>query len=146
MARGKFSGPRHGCRAHRALVVLCDCGAMIAADWMTMSAFPQSPSEFDRDVVQQLLRWKLIGRHGDGYRILDAGLQFLGVLIKDETPGVPVSGRYVPPRRELSSRHRPVQPVIRPGAFDYRDIPSNHAGKAVAYHSSITVDGKDGTA
>jgi hypothetical protein len=139
MARGNLSGPRHGSRAYRALVALYQCGAMGEAEWMEMSSFLQSRFEFKRDVVQQLLRWKLIAPHGDGHRILEAGLRFLGFVIKEEVPGAPTPGRYVPPRQDLSTRHRPVQRVMRPGAFDYRDIPSVHAGKPVAYRSSITV-------
>jgi hypothetical protein len=146
MARGKFNGPRHGSRAYRSLVALYQCGAMGEAEWMEMSSFLQSRSEFKRDVVQQLLHWKLIAQHGDGHRILEAGLRFLGVLPEEDKPGAPTPGRYVPPRHDLSARHRPTLRVMRPGAFEYRDIPSVHAGKPVAYRSSITVQDEDVTA
>jgi hypothetical protein len=113
---------------------------------MTMASFLQSRSEFNRDVIQPLLLWKLVARHNDGYCTTGAGLRFLGVLVKEETPAAPAPGRYVPPRRDLSVTHRPALRVMRPGAFDYREIPSVHAGKPVAYRSSITVQGEDVTA
>jgi hypothetical protein len=141
-----LSGPRHGSRAYRSLVALYQCGAMGEAEWMEMSSFLQSRAEFQRDVVQQLLHWKLIATHQDGHRILEAGLRYLGVLPEEEKPGVPATGRYVPPRQDLSARNRPALRVMRPGAFDYRDIPSVHAGKQVAYRSSITVQDEDVTA
>lgn len=139
MARGNLSGPRRGSRAYRSLVALYECGAMAEGEWMDSASFLQSRSEFQRDVVQQLLRWKLIAPHAGGYRILEAGLRFLGFLVEEELPGAPTPGRYVPPRRDLSAKHRPALRVTRPGAFDYRDIPSVHAGRPVAYRSSVTV-------
>jgi len=146
MARGKFSGPRQGSRAYQALVTLHECGALTEVDWMSLSCSVQSRSEFVRDVIQHLLAWGLVTRHENGYRIREAGLRFLGVLVKEEVAGMPAGGRYVPPRKVLSTKHRPVLRVMRPGAFDYRDIPSVYAGKAVAYRSSINVQGEDITA
>jgi hypothetical protein len=148
MARGKFSGPRYGSRAYQALFTLHECGEQTEADWMSLTDPKQTRSVFMRDVAQQLLAWGLVAQHGNVYRIREAGLKYLGVFIQEEeaVQRAPAPGRYAPPRRDLSAQHRPALRVTRPGAFDYRDVPSVYAGKAVAYRSSITVEGKDGTA
>jgi hypothetical protein len=139
MVRGKDAGPRHRSRAYRALVALSECGSMTVPDWMVMSDFQQSRSEFDRDVALQLAHWKLVKQVGEEYRILDAGLRYLGVLPEEVDIREPVAGRYVPPRGELSAQYRPALRVMRPGALDYRAIPSRlgdqvipHGAKAVA--------------
>lgn len=140
MAAGKSSrGPRRGSRSYRALAALFE-GPMIQATWMEMSGFDQSRAEFQRDVVQMLLRWQLVAKHGEHYLLLDAGLQYLGVSRQVQDPGAPAPGRYVPPMQPLSARHRHAPCVVRPGAFDYRDIPSRCADIHVPFKSSIKAE------
>ena len=43
-----------------------------------------------------------------------------------------------PAMRPLSPRNRAQVRVMRPGAFDYRDIPSLHGAARVPFKSSIT--------
>lgn len=145
MARGDLTGPRYGSRGYRALMALFECGAMGESEWLEMCGGKGSRAVFKRDVIELLLRQHLVARHDGDYRILPAGLRHLGYAPAEEAPGAPTPGRYVGPRQPLSAQHRPALRVMRPGAFDYRDIPSVYAGKPVEYRSSITVQHKDVT-
>jgi hypothetical protein len=145
MARGNLTGPRYGSRCYRALMALFECGSMGAAEWLEMCGGKGSLSTFSRDVIDMLLRQHLIAKHDGDYRILPAGRCHLGYAPPEESLGAPTPGRYVGPRQPLSAKHRPALRVMRPGAFDYREIPSVYAGKPVGYRSSITVQQKDVT-
>ena len=147
MAASKHSGPRRGSLAYRALSCLHALGESGAAGWKEECGFGQSSRVFDSEVIQQLLVWRLVGNNGELYLVTAAGLSYLGFAPAtpvNNTP--PASGPYVPPRLPLSARNRPALRGMRPGAFDYRDIPSVHAGKPVAYRSSITVEDEGATA
>lgn len=54
--------------------------------------------------------------------------------------GIPVTATGpAPVTRPLSPRNRALIRVMRPGAFDYRDIPSLYAHARVPFKSSITI-------
>lgn len=144
MGANNRKGPIRTSRAYRALVALADCGAMIESDWMAMSSFEQPRSQFSRDVVQMLVRWKLVQQHGNEYRIVEAGLRYIGKLPEAADPGAPTPGRYVRPMQPLSAKNRPTQRPSRPGAYDYRDIPSRHANESVPFKSSIKLETEQG--
>jgi len=143
MAASKHNGPRRGSLAYRALSCLHALGESDAAGWKEECGFGQSSRVFDCDVIQQLRVWRLVDGRGDVYLVTAAGRSYLGVA--PTTPvnnAPPASGPYVPPKLPLSPRNRPALRGMRPGAFDYRDIPSVLAGRPVAYRSSITVEGE----
>jgi hypothetical protein len=140
MGANKHTGPRRGSFAYRALKCLHAMGFAGAATWKDESAFKQSAREFDCEVVQQLLVWRLVEAKGDLYQVTAAGRSYLGfvdVASAESTSMTP--GPYVPPRLPLQPQNRPALRVMRPGALDYRAIPSRmgdqiipHGAKAVA--------------
>ena len=143
MAAAERSGPRAGSVAHRALLSLHSIGKMAIPTWMGQVEYGKSTKIFQREVVERLLGWGLIEASGLLYCVTPAGREHLGCGDVPVVIGVITPGAYVPPRRDLSPHNRPALRVMRPGAFDYRDIPSLYAGKPVEYRSSITVQHKD---
>lgn len=130
----KHTGPREGSRAHRALKSLHEHGDMYEAAWMIKAAYDRSPLEFHRSVVQPLLAWGLIQENGVSYRVTRAGRALLGVPEVMEAARVVTPGTYVPPMgRPLSAKNRPGVRVMRPGALDFRDIPSRMGEQVVQY-------------
>lgn len=130
----KHTGPREGSRAHRALKALHEHGDMYEAAWMIKAAYDHSPSEFYRSVVQPLLGWKLVKEHGISYRVTPAGRACLGVSDVPDVEPVITPGTYVPPMgRPLSAQYRPGLRVMRPGALDFREIPSRIGEQIIQY-------------
>lgn len=140
MAASKHSGPRRGSLAYRALNCLHALGKSGAVGWKDECGFGQSSRVFDSDIVQQLLVWRLVEVKGNEYSVSTAGLSYLGFApAAPVSSAPPASGPYAPPKLPLSPQNRPALRVIRPGALDYRSIPSRigdqiipHGAKAAA--------------
>jgi hypothetical protein len=134
------NGPRAGSRAYLALQFLLQVGPLDTKDWMNHTSVSKSAVKFDREVTGPLTRWKLVDVNESGvFCIAQAGRDFLDEREPEPAEQEAVSGRYVHPIQQLSARHRPQRP-LRPGAFDYRDIPSRCANVSVPYKSSIKAE------
>jgi hypothetical protein len=134
-------GPNAGSRAYLALVELHKAGGQVeAADFMKAAGWTASPGRFDQMVVKPLERFRLVFRRGTLLVLSDGGLAFLGAagaVPMPEPVVTPAAGTYV--MRPLAARNMPRLPVMRPGALDYREIPSRmgdlcipHGEKAAA--------------
>jgi hypothetical protein len=134
-------GPNPGTRAYLALVMLHKVGGQAdTADFMKAASWVDSARHFERVVVQPLEHFRLMFRRGGMLVLTDSGLAFLGAagaVPMPEAPVTPSAGAYV--MRPLSARNMPRMAVIRPGALDYREIPSRmgdlfipHGAKAAA--------------
>ena len=138
---GSIKGPTKGSGAYLALQHLQKLAGLATADnLMVQLTWSDTPARFQRLIVGPLERMRLVMRRGDQVSLTARGATFL-----DPTalPPAPAACSYVAPQRVLSPRNRPSVRCIRPGAFDYRDIPSLHAGKQVAFRSSITMPQED---
>lgn len=134
-------GPNAGSRAYLALVGLHKAGGQVnAADFMKAADWAASPAHFDRMVVKPLEHFRLMFRRGDLLVLSDSGLAFLGaagVVPMPEQVTAPAPCAYQ--MRPLAVRNMPRLAVMRPGALDYREIPSRigdlcipHGEKAAA--------------
>jgi hypothetical protein len=131
------NGPRAGSRAYLALQFLHQVGPLDTKDWMNHASVSKSAVKFDHEVTGPLTRWKFVDVNECGvFCITQAGRDFLDEREPEPVRQEPVTGRYVHPIQPLSARHRPQRPM-RPGAFDYREIPSRCASVSVPYKSSI---------
>lgn len=134
-------GPIKGSGAHLALVHLEKMGgAASVANLMLQLIWTDTPGQFRRLVLGPLDRREFVRLQDEQISLTTAGKKFLSPTVDAAALAAP-AGSYVAPARPLSVRHRPV--VLRPGAFDYRDIPSLYAGKPVAFRSSITMHHED---
>jgi hypothetical protein len=131
------NGPREGSRAYLALQFLHQVGPLDTKDWMNHTSVSKSATKFDREVTGPLTRWNLVDVNESGlFCITPAGRDLFEEREPEPVIEDAVTGRYVHPRQPLSARHRPRRP-IRPGAFDYQDIPSRCASVSVPFKSSI---------
>lgn len=136
------AGPRPGSWAHQALAALHKAGGRATVvEWMKAVGWPAPTGRFNREVTSRLLEFRLIEQDRLHLVLADAGLRFLGVLeaAPVEEPVI-APAPYAPPARPLSQLHRPRVRVMRPGAFDYRDIPSLHFGTEVPFKSSVKLE------
>lgn len=137
-------GPRTDSQGYRALEKLHKLGGQAdSAALMCAAGWTGSVSLFDLEIVGSLLRYQVVTKRGTQLVLATSGYAFLGVapvapVAGEQTPDTPM-GRYVPPMRGLSSKYMPRLAVIRPGALDYRAIPSlfgdqriPHGAKAAA--------------
>jgi hypothetical protein len=140
-------GPRVDSQGYRALEQLHKLGGEAhITTWMKAAGWTGSIAMFDREIVGALLRFQVVTRPGAQLVLTDSGREHLGVAPAASTPapamepapGIPVS-RYVAPVLPLSAKHRPGVRVMRPGAFDYRDIPSLQADQRIPFQSSLQV-------
>jgi hypothetical protein len=135
-------GPNAGSRAYLALMELHKAGGQVeAADFMKAADWAASPGHFDRMVVKPLERFRLVFRRGTLLVLSDGGLAFLGAagaVPMPEQVVTPGAGTYE--MRPLAARNMPRMAVMRPGALDYRDIPSRCSNISVAYKSNIKVE------
>jgi len=134
-------GPNAGSRAYLALVELHKAGGQInVPDFMTAAGWAESEGQFDRIVIKPLAHFRLAFRRGNLLVLTDSGLAFLGAagaVPMSEPVVAPPASAYV--MRPLSTRNMPRPSVMRPGALDYREIPSRmgdlcipHGEKAAA--------------
>lgn len=136
-------GPRVGSWAYLALRQLHkDGGTLAINDWMSALGWRATRGRFNREVLEQLIQFELIAQKRLQVTITEQGIGFLG---EPEAPAPKARPAitpppYVGPIRELSAKNRPAPSVIRPGAFDYCEIPSLHCGTRVPYKSYIKLD------
>ena len=136
-----IKGPRAGSRAQSVLVYLqaAKNGATQAV-LARVVAWMGSPTAFDEEVIGPLVREGFVSKRGQDIVLSQHGILFLNPPAPQEPDAVVlVAGRYVPPQRPLSMGNRPRLASMRPGALDYREIPSRmsdqllqHGRKAAA--------------
>jgi hypothetical protein len=139
-------GPRVDSQGYRALEQLHKLGGIAhITTWMKAVNWPGSIAMFDREIVGSLLRFQVVTRPGAQLVLTDSGREHLGVSAAASTPAqepapdTPVT-RYVAPIQALSAKYRPGVRAMRPGAFDYRDIPSLQADQRIPFQSSLQVN------
>jgi len=144
-----IKGPRAGSRAHSVLVYLQAAkGEAAPAVLARVVAWLGSPRTFDEDVIGPLARDGFVSKRAAVIVLSERGSLFLNPPApQDPESIVLVTGRYVPPQRPLSTHNRPRIASMRPGALDYRDIPSVYASQRIPYKSSLAAeDGNGGCA
>lgn len=126
--------PRRGCAPHLALSALHKIGGeatvqsiIIARQWK------RAVSVFRAEQIEPLVRSGLISIDGDWCKINRAGLNYLGIEVKDEPQGEVVGPRYNHGIQPLNlARHFPPRP-LRAGADSYRAIPSVMGDQRIQY-------------
>ena len=136
-----IKGPRAGSRAHSVLVYLQAAkGEAAQAVLARVVAWLGSPRAFDEEVIGPLVRENFVSKRAGSIVLSERGALFLNPPAPQEPEDVVlVAGRYVAPQRPLSTQNRPRLASMRPGALDYREIPSRmgdqwvqHGQKAAA--------------
>lgn len=135
--------PRRGTPAFDALERVHALGgnASIPQLLAAVSSHFRSPARLDKLAIQPLTRIGYITRMKSGIQITAAGQAFIdSSVMKASTASLPA-----PVVRRMRSMS--VFAVIeerRPGALDYRDIPSLMGGVRVPYRSSCKSSGQSG--
>ena len=128
-------GPRAGSRAYKVLEHLerIDRRAHVS-DVRRAFAMNLTMGEFTCTVLESLARCGFVVEN-DGYlTITAAGKRYLQPVVVETGPArLPVASKYVAPMAPLSKRFSARQLVIRPGAFDYLDVPSLHGDQRMPY-------------
>lgn len=127
-----YKGPRIGSLAHHVLLELLKHGGACNESvlFRTLGG-GRARKDFDENVIGSLVRQGLAATNGEGIGLTPRGRLFIDPPSQDTDAPVPVVlGRYVAPIRPLSIANRP-KPPMRPGALDYRDIPSRMADALV---------------
>lgn len=136
-----IKGPRAGSRAHSVLIYLQAAnGEATPAVLARVVAWLNSPRSFDEEVIGPLVREDFVSKRGGSVVLSKRGVLLLNPPAPQEPEEVDVvKGRYVAPQRPLSTKNRPRLASMRPGALDYREIPSRmgdqwvqHGQKAAA--------------
>lgn len=136
-----FKGPRAGSRAHSVLAYLQARGGEAGQTVLArVVAWMGSPLAFNEGVIGPLVREGFVSTRNGVVVLSKQGALFLNPPAPvDPASVVLVTGRYVAPQRPLSAQNRSRLASMRPGALDYRDIPSRlsshllqHGEKAVA--------------
>jgi len=133
-----IKGPTKGSGAYTALQHLQNVGGQATpADLMTQLVWSDTPGRFQRLIVGPLERQRLVLRRDDLVALTNRGVTFLTPSAEAAAPVPP--GPYAAPFQPLRALHRPAALALRPGAADYRTIPSRigehviaHGKKAVA--------------
>lgn len=130
-----IKGPRAGSRAHSVLVYLQAAkGEATSAVLARVVAWLGSPRAFDEDVIGPLAREGLVSKRATVVVLSERGSLFLNPPApQDPKSVVLVTGRYVAPQRPLSTHNRPRIASMRPGALDYREIPSRMSGQLLQH-------------
>jgi len=115
-------------------------GEMDYKEWANDLA-PGRVTRFEAEVVEFLLRLKMIYVSGGRVMIMNAGRWAIGRGVEVQAVTLSVAApRTAPPVRPLAKNHM-VRPVVsRPGAFDYARIPSLMGGQHVPHHSVVAVE------
>jgi hypothetical protein len=139
MPASKHTGPRRASWPYRALNGLHSLGRETLHGWMQEMSYVQTTRDFQCEVVERLLAWRLVELVDETYRVTSAGRSYLGIDHVPAAEGDVATARSAPPQRPLSTANRPALRVMRPGALDYLEIPSRlgnqvipHGTKAVA--------------
>jgi hypothetical protein len=130
-----INGPVKGSGTHAALLHLQRMGGKASpADLMTQLVWDGSLARFQKLIIKPLEHERLVMRRDDLVTLTSRGATFLA-----PSTAAPAASAYVAPHRPLQARPRPAALSLRPGATDYRSIPSRigeqiiaHGEKAVA--------------
>lgn len=133
----KLEGPRSDTGAYRALCRIAALGSATHADLLVVLPVKyHMVGKFKRYVVEVLASYSLVDIDDGGVTLhaTKRGRQFCGVEVAP-VPPVKYVGEIVPKRthvvRELNwNRHRAVAPY-RPGADDFKNIPSLYTAEVV---------------
>lgn len=137
-----MKGPNKGSGAYQALQYLQRMGGQATpAALMVQLQWSKKPGRFQRLIIGPLERQRLVLRRDDLVTLTSRGGMFLDPAAMP-APAAPAV-TCIAPGRPLSPKNRPSACVLRPGAFDYQGIPSLHAGRQVAFRSSIKVQHED---
>lgn len=132
------SGPRHGSPAHKVICRLVDLGgrARISALRGVIPVEYHAVHMLERHVLVPLAEFAFVMEEGEYLRATRKGKEYAGQHV---TALLPVSqkfvGQIVPGRVQVNrplnlARHRAVAP-FRPGADDYKKIPSLYTAEVV---------------
>lgn len=139
----KMKPPVPGSGSYLALVHLDKMGGIATIEnLMLQLLWTETPGQFQRLVIGPLDRRGLVVRRDEQLSLTVVGAKLLNPAADVSALAAP-AGSFVAPARPLSSKHRPRLMVLRPGALDYRGIPSRLANQEVAFRSSITVQHED---
>lgn len=139
----KMKPPVPGSGSYLALVHLEKMGGTATiAGLLLQLLWAETPGKFQRLVIGPLERRGLVLRRDEQLSLTAVGAKLLNPAADASALAAP-AGSFVPPARPLSSRNRPRVAILRPGALDYRGIPSRLADQQVAFRSSITVQHED---
>lgn len=131
-----FEYPRKGSSPYLALNALNNMGgeASIQAI-MKVRNWKGRVRPFHDEIMSRLTRCLLVDVMGETCVITSAGRKYLGIKVEEENGfvGEPAGPRLVTSKRELDrAKHFPPRP-LRPGADDYRSIPSVMGGQRIEY-------------
>ena len=137
-----MKGPNKGSGAYQALQHLQNMGGQATpAALMVQLQWSEKPGRFQRLIIGPLERQRLVFRRDDLVTLTSRGGMFLDPAASP-APAAPAV-TCAAPGRPLTPQNRPRARVLRPGAFDYQGIPSLHAGRQVAFRSSMKVQHED---
>lgn len=139
----KMKPPVPGSGSYLALVHLEKMGGIATIESLMLQLlWTETPGQFQRLVIGPVDRRGLVLRRDEQLRLTHVGAKLLNPAADVSSLAAP-AGSYIPPMRPLSSVNRPRFAILRPGALDYRGIPSRLADQQVAFRSSITVQHED---
>jgi hypothetical protein len=130
-----FELPRRGSSPHLVLTALNNVGGEASIETlMKVRNWNGRLPKFRDDILQHLVRCDLIELSGNWCVITNTGRKYLGIKVEEQGYiGIPAAPRIVQKDRPLNlSRHFPPRP-LRPGADDFRSVPSVMGGQRVAY-------------
>lgn len=129
-------GPRAGSRAYIVLEHLFRRAHTSAhvSDVRRAAAPNLTTGEFNCTVVTSLARFGFVTELDGFITITPAGKRYMTPPVVETGPArLPVEGPYAAPKAPLSKRYITRTPVMRDGAFDYRDVPSLHGDQRLPY-------------
>lgn len=139
----KMKPPVPGSGSYLALVHLEKMGGVATIESLMLQLlWTETPGQFQRLVIGPLDRRGLVLCRDEQLSLTAVGTKLLNPAADVSAMAAP-AGSFVSPARPLTSRHRPRVAILRPGALDYRGIPSRLADQQVAFRSSITVQHED---
>lgn len=135
-------GPKAGSRAYDALRHLHAMGGRAERlSWFNSSKITESLTSFST-LVSGLITQGVVKMNANELLLTDQGREWLGeVTIMAPCAQQVVGPRYAPPQRELRPSLSPRAVSLRPGAQDFRQIPSRYGDERVAYGSGIRAVG-----
>lgn len=125
-----IKGPVKGSGAYTALQHLQRMGGQASpTDLMTQLVWQGTLARFLQQIVKPLERERLVLQStSDLVTLTSRGATFL-----NPPNAAPAPSAYVAPIRPLQTRPRPAALSLRPGATDYRSIPSRIGDQVIAH-------------
>ena len=130
-----FELPRRGSSPYLVIAALNNLGGEASLEnLMKVRNWKGRLPKFRDDIVQHLVRCDLVELAGNWCVITNAGRKYLGIKVEEHGyVGVAAEPRVVRKDRPLNlAKHYPPCP-LRPGADDFRSVPSVMGGQRVAY-------------